>query len=63
MAIKYYKEFKKQIAETNRDLIIATIFSFSPNEEEPEGLLPDEDFNAANLDRSHRDFLEEAIKD
>jgi len=63
MAIKYYNEFKKQIKEKNRNLTIATIFSFSPNEEEPGGLLPDEDFNMGNLDQSSRDFLESAIKD
>ncbi len=63
MAIKYYNEFKKQIAEKNRNLIVATIFSFSANAEEPEGLLPDEDFNIENLDQSYRDFLESAIKD
>ncbi|MBC7088509.1 MAG: type I restriction endonuclease subunit R [Tissierellales bacterium] len=63
MAIKYYNEFKKQLAEKNRNLIVATIFSFSPNAEEPEGLLPDEDFNIENLDQSYRDFLESAIKD
>ncbi len=63
MAISYYKEFKKQIAEKNRNLIIATIFSFSANEEEPDGLLPDEDFNIENLDKSSRDFLDEAIQD
>jgi len=63
MAIKYYKEFKKQIEEKNRNLTIATIFSFSPNEEEPDGLLPDEDFNTGSLDQSHRDFLESAIMD
>jgi len=63
MAIKYYKEFKKQIAEKNRNLTIATIFSFSPNEEEAGGLLPDEDFDAGNLDQSSRDFFETAISD
>jgi type I restriction enzyme R subunit len=63
MAIRYYNEFKKQIAEKNRNLIIATIFSFSANEEEPDGLLPEEDFNMKNLDQSSRDFLEAAIKD
>ncbi|HQE49589.1 MAG TPA: type I restriction endonuclease subunit R, partial [Fervidobacterium sp.] len=63
MAMRYYNEFKKQIAEKNRDLIIATIFSFSANEEEPEGLLPEEDFNMENLDQSSRDFLEAAIQD
>jgi type I restriction enzyme R subunit len=63
MAIKYYKEFKKQISEQNRNLIIATIFSYSANEAEPDGLLPDEDFGMENLDQSYRDFLEEAIHD
>ncbi|MFU0783636.1 MAG: Type I restriction enzyme endonuclease subunit [Thermoanaerobacterium thermosaccharolyticum] len=63
MAIKYYNEFKKQIAQKHKDLIIATIFSFSANEEEQDGLLPDEDFNMEYLDQSSRDFLESAIKD
>jgi len=63
MAIRYYKEFKKQTAEKNRNLTIATIFSFSANEEEPDGLLPEEDFNMANLDQNSRDFLEAAIRD
>lgn len=63
MAIQYYKEFKKQIAEKNRHLIIATIFSFSANEEEPDGLLPEEDFRMDDLDQSSRDFLESAIRD
>lgn len=63
MAIKYYNEFKKQINQKHKDLIIATIFSFSANEEDQDGLLPDEDFNMENLDQSSRDFLESAIKD
>lgn len=63
MAIKYYAEFKKQIKEKKKNLIIATIFSFSPNEDEPGGLLPDEDFDMDNLDQSSRDFLEAAIRD
>jgi len=63
MAIRYYNEFKKQTAEKNRNLTIATIFSFSANEEGPDGLLPEEDFNMENLDQSSRDFLEAAIRD
>ena len=63
MAIRYYNEFKKQIAQKNRNLTIATIFSFSANEEEPDGLLPEEDFNMENLDQSSRDFLDAAIRD
>ncbi len=63
MAMRYYAEFKKQIGEKKRNLTIATIFSFSANEDEPDGLLPDEDFSMDNLDQSSRDFLEAAIKD
>jgi len=63
MAIMYYNEFKKQIAEQSRNLIIATIFSFSANDEETDGLLPEEDFSVDNLDHSTRDFLESAIRD
>ncbi|MGI6727481.1 MAG: type I restriction enzyme subunit R domain-containing protein [Anaerovoracaceae bacterium] len=63
MAMRYYAEFKKQIAEKKRNLTIATIFSFSANEEDPDGILPDEGFNMDNLDQNSRDFLEAAIKD
>lgn len=63
MAIKYYREFQKQIAETKSNLKIATIFSFSPNEEEIDGILPDEDLNMQDLDQSSRDFLDSAISD
>ncbi len=63
LAKLYYTEFKKQIAEKGKPYKIATIFSFSPNEEQIDGLLPDEDFNTARLDASSRDFLERAIED
>ena len=63
MAIKYYQEFEKQIEENNKDLRVATIFSFAPNEEEIDGILADENLDADNLDQSSRDFLESAIKD
>lgn len=63
MAMKYYLEFKKQITEKNRNLTIATIFSFSANEEESDGLLSEEDFNTDNLDQSSREFLDGAIDD
>lgn len=58
MAQKYYEEFKKQLAESNQQLRIATIFSFSSNEEEP-----DEDFDNSKLDKTSRDFLESVILD
>lgn len=63
MAIKYYKEFKKQVEEKNKNLRVATIFSFVPNEEEIDGILADENLDANNLDQSSRDFLESAITD
>ena len=43
-AIAYYNEFKKQMEETDHKLNIATIFSFNPNEEDPDDILQDENF-------------------
>ncbi len=63
LTMSYYSEFKKQLAEKKRNLKVATIFSFSANEEEVDGLLPDEDFNISSLDQSQRGFLEQAIQD
>ena len=63
VAMKYYAELKKQLDENKRDLSVAIIYSFSVNEEEPEGLLPDEDFSVEDLDQSSRDFLDSAIED
>jgi type I restriction enzyme R subunit len=63
MAKKYYTEFKKQLAKSGRDLSIATIFSFSANEANPEDVLPDEDFDTEGLDKNSRDFLDSAIAD
>jgi len=57
----YYKEFQKQLAESKKDLKIATIFSFSKNEDDP--MEQDEDFDTDNLDDSSRKFLDQAIKD
>ena len=66
MAMKYYMEFKKQLTEKNKNLTVATIFSYSVNEDEqadPEDVLPDEEFENDKLDKSSRDFLEAAIAD
>ena len=63
MAMKYYTEFKKQLAESGRKMTIATIFSYSANEDDPEDVLPDEGFETAALDKTSRDFLESAISD
>ena len=61
---KYYLELKKQIAETRRDLTIATIFSYAPNEEDSAGgILGEESFDTESLDQNSRDFLEMAIDD
>ena len=63
VAKKYYLEFKKQLEEKNKNLTIATIFSYSANEEENTDNLDDESFDTENLDLSSREFLEEAISD
>ncbi len=55
-AMLYYSEFKKQIAEKGSDLKIATIFSYGANDDE-------EEFDTSGLTKSHRDFLEDAIRD
>ncbi len=63
MAMRYYTEFQKQLEERNRNLVVATIFSFNPNEEEPDDILPDESFEPEKLDKPSRDFLDSAIAD
>ena len=61
---KYYLELKKQIAGQHRDLIIATVFSFVPNEaDNMDGILEDESFDMDGLDQNSRDFLDMAIRD
>lgn len=60
-AKKYYMEFKKQIAERKKNLVIATIFSYAPNESDSEDGLLEEGFDTDGLDKSSRDFLEYAI--
>jgi type I restriction enzyme R subunit len=66
MAMQYYAEFRRQLADnesSRQKLNIATIYSFSVNEDDPESGLPDEDFDNSRLDQSSRDFLEAAIAD
>ncbi len=65
MAKLYYQEFKKQMAaDPTKRLRVATIFSYGANEEEPEGILDEENpEDTSALDKPSRDFLEEAIKD
>ena len=62
MAKKYYLEFKKQLEEKQKDLTIATIYSYAQNEEDTsDGILDDEGFETDLLDKSSREFLDFAI--
>lgn len=66
MAKKYYLEFKKQLQylPSDKQLKIATIFSFTPNEEENEDFVEDENVeDTSKLDQNSRDFLDSAIQD
>ncbi|HIT16916.1 MAG TPA: type I restriction endonuclease subunit R, partial [Candidatus Caccosoma faecigallinarum] len=61
----YYNEFKRQMSENpSKKLNIATIFSYGANEEVDDSLLVEENSeDTSNLDKSSRDFLEDAIHD
>lgn len=63
MAKLYYDEFRKQMsADPTKRLKIAVIYSYAPNEEEADGILDEENpEDTSALDKSSRDFLEEAI--
>jgi len=64
-AKRYYHEFIRQQAEQppEKQLKIGLIYSFAANEEEPDGLLGEEDFETDKLDQNSRDFLDHAISD
>jgi type I restriction enzyme R subunit len=64
-AKRYYLAFKNAQQDKPEDqrLKIATIYSFAANEEDPDGLLAEEGFEVESLDKSSRDFLDEAIRD
>ena len=59
----YYNEFQKQLKERRKSLTVATIFSFSANEADPDDVLADESFDTDSLDQTSRDFLDSSIKD
>lgn len=64
MAKKYYLEFKKQMEDKGKKLVVATIFSFAPNEDDPaSGILSEEEFDTDGLDVSSREFLDACIDD
>ena len=43
--ILYYTEFRRQIAESHRQFTIATNFSYTANEDDPEDVLQEEGFD------------------
>lgn len=61
----YYEEFKKQMAaDPTKALKIATIYSYGANEEDPDGIIDEENSDDTSaLDQTSRDFLDAAIKD
>jgi type I restriction enzyme R subunit len=65
VAKKYYMEFKKQLADvpSDKQLKIATIFSFGVNDEDADGMIDENSEDTSGLDISSRDFLDNAIKD
>jgi len=65
VAKKYYAEFQKQLsgAPSDKKLKIALIYSFGVNEEEIDGVIDENSEDTGGLDKSSRDFLENAIKD
>lgn len=64
-AKRYYAEFSRQQegVPLREKLKVGLIYSFAANEEELDGLLSEEGFDAGKLDQSSRDFLENAIQD
>ncbi|PZM82119.1 MAG: type I restriction endonuclease subunit R [Candidatus Margulisiibacteriota bacterium] len=64
--IKYYEIFKKRKAEGKHNLKIATIFSFTANEEDKDanGFIPDDlEFEDTFINRHSREKLDEFIAD
>ncbi len=61
----YYDEFKRQQKDVPelRKLKIATIFSFGQNDPEDDGVEDENSESTEGLSASHRDFLDNAIRD
>lgn len=60
----YYQAFKDQQKNSDKKLKVATIFSFSANEEQSAaGDIPDESFEVSAMEKSAKEFLEAAIDD
>ena len=65
VAKRYYDEFRKIIKDDPaKNLKIAVIYSYVPNEEEETGILGEENSeDTSALDQTARDFLDSAIED
>lgn len=65
MAKRYYDEFRQIIKDDPaKNLKIAVIYSYAPNEEEETGILGEENSeDTSALDQTARDFLDSAIED
>lgn len=65
MAKRYYYEFRQIIKDDpTKNLKIAVIYSYAPNEEEETGILGEENSeDTSALDQTARDFLDSAIED
>lgn len=65
VAKKYYAEFKKQLKDVPSDkkLKVAIIYSFGVNDEDADGMVDENSDDTTGLDKSSRDFLEDAISD
>jgi len=63
MAKLYYNEFRRQMnTDPTKQVKMAVIYSYAPNEEETDGILDEENpEDTSALDKSSRDFLEGAI--
>ncbi|MFM6978301.1 MAG: type I restriction endonuclease subunit R, EcoR124 family, partial [Micrococcales bacterium] len=64
-AKRYYVAFAKlqEKINTEQRLKVALIYSYAANEEDPDGLLAEEQFETDDLDKTSRDFLDSAIAD
>lgn len=65
VAKQYYAEFQKQLADVPSDkkLKVAMIYSFGANDEDLDGMIDENSEDTSGLDKSSRDFLEQAIQD
>ncbi|MGL5246311.1 MAG: type I restriction endonuclease subunit R [Mycoplasmoidaceae bacterium] len=59
----YYSKLKELNDASDKKINIALIYSFSQNEDLSNGDFNDEDFDNEKLDKSSREFLDEAIQD